>query len=78
MTPAQQRRGTPRLEECFAVRIPQAAQMIGVGRSTLYALIARGELKAIKIGRSTVIATSELRDLIERQGREHDLVGAKH
>ena len=65
MTPAQERRGLCRPGDCLAVRIPQAAQLIGIGRSTLYELISNGSLEAIKIGRSTVIPMSALRDFIE-------------
>ncbi|WBO24580.1 helix-turn-helix domain-containing protein [Sphingomonas abietis] len=49
------------------MRIPQAAQLIGVGRTTLYELIACGDLETIRIGRSRLIPMVALRALIERR-----------
>lgn len=40
--------------------IPDAAEMLGVGRSTLYNLISAGEIKAVKVGRRTLIPQGEL------------------
>lgn len=53
--------------EPLAVRIPQAARMIGIAQSTLYQYIALGEIEIIKIGRCTVVPTDTLRDFIERR-----------
>jgi excisionase family DNA binding protein len=52
--------------EPLAVRIPTAMQLIGVRRSTVYALIKAGELRTVKLGRATLITMSSLRLLIER------------
>jgi len=52
--------------EPLAVRIPTAMQLIGVGRSTVYALIKAGELRTVKLGRATLITMSSLRRLVER------------
>jgi excisionase family DNA binding protein len=51
-------------EEPLAVRIPQAARMLGVGRSTLYARISSGEIETVKIGRSTLVLTESLRNFL--------------
>lgn len=48
--------------EPIAVPIPEAARLGGVGRSTIYAEVAKGNLKVRKIGRRTVIAMEDLRD----------------
>ncbi|QDC37207.1 helix-turn-helix domain-containing protein [Sphingobium fuliginis] len=53
--------------EPLAVRIPQAARLLGIGRSTLYQFIASGEIETIKVGRSTLIPTDTLRAFIERR-----------
>jgi excisionase family DNA binding protein len=37
-----------------------AAKVIGVSRSTLFNLLARGDLKARKLGTRTLITTAEL------------------
>ena len=52
--------------EPLAVRIPTAMQLIGVRRSTVYALIKAGELRTVKLGRATLITMSSLRRLVER------------
>jgi excisionase family DNA binding protein len=51
----------------ICVRVKDAATMIGVGRTKLYALIASGDLQAVKFGKSTRITTSSLQELIRRQ-----------
>jgi excisionase family DNA binding protein len=48
----------------LAVSPAQAAEAIGVCRASIYNLIARGELPAHKIGRSTRIAVADLERLI--------------
>lgn len=52
--------------EPLAVRIPIAMQLIGVRRSTIYALIKAGELRTVKLGRATLITMISLRRLVER------------
>ncbi|WP_439486133.1 helix-turn-helix domain-containing protein [Blastomonas fulva] len=49
------------------MRIPDACRFTGISRSTLYLLIARGEIEIVKVGAATLILTESLRDLIERQ-----------
>lgn len=51
----------------ICVRVNDAARMIGVGRTKLYALIAAGEVETVKLGKSTRITTASLHDLIRRQ-----------
>ena len=51
--------------EPLAVRIPTAMQLIGVRRSTVYALIKAGELRTVKLGRATLITMSSLRRLVK-------------
>lgn len=51
--------------EPLAVRISTAMQLIGVRRSTVYALIEAGELRTVKLGRATLITMSSLRRLVE-------------
>lgn len=45
----------------IAVRPAQAAALTGIGKTTLYAAIARGELTAVKRGRSTLLMVEDLR-----------------
>jgi excisionase family DNA binding protein len=43
-----------------------AGAILDVGRTTIYALIASGELKSVKIGRSRRIPASALEDYINK------------
>lgn len=40
--------------------IPEACAMIRVGRTKLYQLLNEGEIKAVKIGKKTLIPGSDL------------------
>ncbi|PZU68030.1 helix-turn-helix domain-containing protein [Sphingobium sp.] len=51
----------------ICVRVNEAARMIGVGRTKLYALIAAGEIDAVRLGRATRITTASLHELIKRR-----------
>jgi excisionase family DNA binding protein len=43
-----------------ALSVPEAARFIGIGTSTLWRLIARGEINPIRIGRSTRVCRDDL------------------
>jgi excisionase family DNA binding protein len=45
--------------------VPEAAEVLGIGRSQLYKLVLSGELRTIKIGRSRRIPIRALDELIE-------------
>ena len=53
--------------EPISMRIPDACRFTGISRSSLYLLIARGEVEIVKMGAATLVLTESLRDLIERQ-----------
>ena len=46
--------------------INDAAGVLGIGRSTLYELIASGSIRTLKIGRRTLIAHDELERYVRR------------
>jgi len=46
--------------------IPDAGEQLGIGRSTLYELMAAGEIQTVKIGRRTLIAHDELVRYVDR------------
>lgn len=56
--------------EPIAMRVPEACRFIGIGRSTLYVLIAKGEVEVVKLGCSTLVLTESLRRLVLSR-REH-------
>ena len=45
------------------MRIATAVQLTGISRSRLYELIQSGELKTVKVGRSTLIPFASLKSL---------------
>ncbi len=51
------------------MRVPDACRFIGLSRSTLYVLIAQGEVEIVKMGSSTLVLTESLRDMIARRRR---------
>lgn len=50
----------------LAVRIPEAARRVGLGRSTLYEHIASGDLRSFRVGRSRLIRVADLDDWVRR------------
>ncbi|OBX18222.1 hypothetical protein A9995_12005 [Erythrobacter sp. QSSC1-22B] len=51
--------------EPITMRVPDACRYLGIGRSTLYVLIAKGEVEIIKLGSSTLVLTASLRRLVD-------------
>jgi excisionase family DNA binding protein len=66
MTSAQEMFGDLPVEP-ICVRVSVAVKLTGISRSTLYELIADGELEVSKVGRSTFIRYESLKRLFERQ-----------
>ena len=48
------------------VSVEQAAGLLGIGRTMLYELIRRGDLRPIRIGRCVRIPQRELEAFVER------------
>lgn len=66
--PSQQLRSAPPIEP-ISMRIPDACRYTGISRSTLYVLIAQGQVEIIKLGSSTLVITDSLRKLIAGRRR---------
>lgn len=49
--------------ELLAISINDTAKALGVGRSSVYALLKAGRLDAIKIGRRTLLTTESIKRL---------------
>ena len=58
------RQNTGSLMQPLALRINDTCSAIGIGRTNLYAMIAAGKIKAIKIAGRTLIPRSEIDRLI--------------
>jgi excisionase family DNA binding protein len=59
--------------ERLLLRIDEVAQLIGVSRTTAYALVNKGEIPSVRIGGLLRIPNEALRKLIEERadGGEH-------
>jgi len=55
----------------FLVRIPEAADLLSIGRSTVYALIVDGHLDTVHIGRAVRVTTASIEAFVERRRSEH-------
>ena len=49
------------------MRVPEACRYLGIGRSTLYVLIAARDVEVVKLGSATLVLTASLRALVERR-----------
>jgi excisionase family DNA binding protein len=47
-----------------ATSIADAAKALGLGRTSIYALIGDGRLKVVKLGRRTLVTTESIRRLV--------------
>lgn len=63
------RSATPRTLDpaCVLLTVEQAARRLGVGRSTMYGLIAQGEVESIQIGHLRRIPVDALTEFVHRR-----------
>ena len=60
---------TPQIPS-FALGIDDAARSIGIARSALYEIVARGEIESFKLGRRRLILVKKLDAYINRVAKE--------
>jgi putative molybdopterin biosynthesis protein len=53
--------GTP---QRLLLRIPEVAKALGLGRSTIYEMIAKGELPVIRVGRAIRVSVTTVQKWI--------------
>jgi excisionase family DNA binding protein len=54
----------------ISVGVDEAARLIGVARSMLYEMIARGDIQTFKLGRRRLVRVKTLEAFVRRQARE--------
>jgi len=52
--------------------VKQTLQMLPIGRSTLYKLVATGELRSVKVGKKILIPDSAIHEFVEREHVSND------
>lgn len=51
----------------LAISINETAKVLGLGRTSIYAMIGEGRLETFKLGRRTLVKTESIRRLVEGQ-----------
>jgi excisionase family DNA binding protein len=62
----------PRSDDALLLTTREAASRLSIGRSTLYELIAAGEVEVVRIGRSVRVPTATLAVFVERRRQEYE------
>ncbi len=52
--------------EALAIRMSDAPAILGTSKSTIYKLAAKGQLRLVKLGRTTLIDGDSARSLLKR------------
>jgi excisionase family DNA binding protein len=53
--------------DALTTSVSDAAKALGIGRTSIYALIREGRLEVVKLGRRTLITTDSIRRLVARK-----------
>ena len=51
----------------LAISVNDAAKTLGLGRTSIYAMIGDGRLETFKLGRRTLVKTASVRRLVDSQ-----------
>ena len=51
----------------LAISINETAKVLGLGRTSIYALIGDGRLETFKLGRRTLVKTASIRRVVDAQ-----------
>jgi excisionase family DNA binding protein len=54
------------MNEPILVTVLEAAEMLGLGRSTIYELFKSGEIKFVRIGKAVRVPVHEVREYVQR------------
>jgi excisionase family DNA binding protein len=53
--------------EPLAISVTEVTKVLGLGRTSIYAMIGDGRLEVLKLGRRTLIKTASIHRLIDSQ-----------
>ena len=56
--------------EKLLLRVPEAADVLGVGISTMYEMLAQGQLSAVRFGRAVRIRADDLREWVNKHSEK--------
>jgi excisionase family DNA binding protein len=59
------RSSTTDATQTLLVTIEEAARLLGIGRTTMFELIGRGEVKSVRLGRRRLITRRSLESFVE-------------
>ncbi len=62
------------IEQPLLLKVEAAAKLLSLGRTKMYALIASGEVPAIRLGRSVRVSRTVLRQWVEDRSKQGVLV----
>jgi excisionase family DNA binding protein len=65
-------KGVESTVERLALTVEEAAQALGVSRSTMYGFVSSGEIRSIKLGKCRRIPVDALAELIQRKADEQN------
>lgn len=67
MYPQPSVKGVNNMSDKLLLSAEQAAEMLAIGRSKVFEMMASGELESFTIGRRRVLPVAGLREFVERQ-----------
>lgn len=66
MNPVESPDGVAYPRAARLLAIEEAARQLGVGRTTIFGLVATGDLRTVKIGRRRLVPIEAINELVER------------
>ncbi|WP_373492492.1 helix-turn-helix domain-containing protein [Parasphingorhabdus sp.] len=58
--------GVSSMDTQFLCSVPDAAKMLGIGRTKIYEMLTKGELVSMQIGTRRLVRIDSIKTLIER------------
>jgi excisionase family DNA binding protein len=54
------------------ITLPQLAQLLGISRIAVYKKVKKGQIKAVRIGKSFVVSQKQIANILEKSLLERD------